>query len=63
MLQTELKRLEDEGREFLTDYRYAELDDIAKMNANAYMRGMVDGRRLEALRTGKGADGAKLETA
>lgn len=59
MLQTDLKRLEDEGREFLTGYRYAELDDIAKMNANAYMRGMVDGRRLAALKDGKGEDATK----
>lgn len=41
-----LEELKEDGRKFLDEYRCDELDDLAKMNANAYMRGLLDGGRL-----------------
>lgn len=39
-----MKTLETEGKAFLEIYQG--LPDMAKMNVNAYMRGLKDGRRM-----------------
>lgn len=48
-----LEELKDEGQKFLTDYHYADLDDLAKMSVNTYMKGLIDGRRLAVSEAGK----------
>lgn len=48
-----LKSLEEEGQRFLEDTGYGELDDLAKMNANAYMKGLKDGKALASMEVEK----------
>ena len=41
------------GENFLKTTHYTDLDDLAKINANTYMRGLQDGMRL-AEKSGNG---------
>ena len=41
-----IKDLQEEGERFLQKSHYEELDDLAKINANTYMRGLKEGMRI-----------------
>lgn len=41
-----VEELRKEGENFLKMTHYKDLDDLAKINANTYMRGLQDGMRL-----------------
>ncbi|MCM1026490.1 MAG: hypothetical protein NC432_08625 [Roseburia sp.] len=42
-----LEVLKEEGLQFLKESQYEELDVLAKMNANAYIKGLYDGQKLK----------------
>ena len=48
-----VEELGKEGENFLKMTHYTDLDDLAKINANTYMRGLQDGMRL-AEKSGSG---------
>lgn len=45
-MQNRLAELEKEGNDFLNETGYTDLPELAKMNVNAYMRGMKEGMAL-----------------
>ncbi|MCM1190637.1 MAG: hypothetical protein NC541_15260 [bacterium] len=42
-----LEELKEEGCQFLKESQFEELNDLAKMNANAYIKGLFDGQKLK----------------
>lgn len=41
-----IEELKKDGERFLSTTNYEDLDDLAKINVNTYMRGLKEGMRL-----------------
>ena len=54
-----IEELKKDGARFLNTTHYADLDDLAKINANTYMQGLREGMRLAE----KSRDAEKKELA
>lgn len=58
-MATNIEELKKDGERFLNTTNYEDLDDLAKINVNTYMRGLKEGMRLAE----KSRDTAKKELA
>ena len=45
-MATNIEELKKDGERFLNTTNYEDLDDLAKINVNTYMRGLKEGMRL-----------------